>query len=278
MKWLKVEHSVAAPGALTGASNFFELAVATAIALYGPEPGAALATVVGVLVEVPVMLSVRGLQQDPALLPCRSGCVRGKMIRRVLILCTGNSPRRQMAEGLLREAANDRFDVYSAGTKPARVRPEAIAVMAELAIDISLQRSKSVNEFIGQELDYVITVCDNANQTCPHFPGTTARLHWPFEDPAAVEGTDDERKDAFRKVRDQIRARIMASLVSPHRDECDANRLGPLDDSIAQPVAGPTNFTTSFSNASGLNGLFSLTTQSAGNSFHSGAYRPAVKS
>ena len=126
---------------------------------------------------------------------------------RVLILCTGNSARSQMAEGLLRHEAGDRFEVFSAGTKPSQVRPEAIEVMAELGIDISTHRSKSVDEFAGQALDYVITVCSNANETCPVFPGATRRLHWPFDDPAA------EGVAAFRRIRDQIHARIMSFLA-----------------------------------------------------------------
>ena len=124
---------------------------------------------------------------------------------RVLILCTGNSARSQMAEGLLRHDSGDRFEVESAGTKPGRVRPEAIAVMSELGIDISGHRSKSVDEFAGQSFDHVLTVCDNAKETCPIYPGHTNRLHHNFEDPAAVEGSEEERLAAFRKVRDQIR-------------------------------------------------------------------------
>lgn len=131
---------------------------------------------------------------------------------KVLILCTGNSARSQMAEGLLRHEAGDRFEVLSAGTRPGSVRPEAIAVMHELGIDISSHRSKSVDEFAGQELDYVITVCDNARESCPVFPAKTLRMHWPFEDPAAVQGTDAERQAAFRYVRDQIHGRIMVFL------------------------------------------------------------------
>ena len=107
------------------------------------------------------------------------------MKKRVLILCTGNSARSQMAEGLLEHDAGDRFEVESAGTKPGRVRPEAIAVMKELGIDISSHRSKHVNEFQGQSFDYVLTVCDNANQSCPVFPGHAERIHKAFEDPAA---------------------------------------------------------------------------------------------
>jgi arsenate reductase (thioredoxin) len=131
---------------------------------------------------------------------------------RVLILCTGNSARSQMAEGLLRHEAGDRFEVFSAGTKPTYVRPEAVAVMKELWLDISGHRSKSVDEFIGQPFDYVITVCDNAKESCPIFPGNVQRLHWSFDDPAAVQGSEEERKDAFRTVRDQLHRRIMFFL------------------------------------------------------------------
>ena len=132
--------------------------------------------------------------------------------KRVLILCTGNSARSQMAEGLFRHEGGAGFDVFSAGTKPTQVRAEAIAVMKEVGIDISEHRSKSVDEFVGVPLDLVITVCDNANESCPVFPGKTQRLHWPFEDPASVEGSEDERKAAFRRVRDQIHRRVRAFL------------------------------------------------------------------
>jgi len=132
--------------------------------------------------------------------------------KRVLILCTGNSARSQMAEGLFRDEAGDAFEVFSAGTKPTSVRPEAIAVMNEIGIDISGHRSKSVDEFAGNQIDYVITVCDNARESCPIFPGETKRLHWSFQDPAAVQGSEDERKSAFRRIRDQIHGRIMVFL------------------------------------------------------------------
>ena len=128
--------------------------------------------------------------------------------QRVLILCTGNSARSQMAEGLLRHlgnAAGDRFEVESAGTRPSLVRPEAIAVMRELGIDISGHRSKSVDKFAGRQFDYVLTVCDNAREACPIYPGHANRLHHSFDDPAAVEGSDDQRLAAFRRVRDEIR-------------------------------------------------------------------------
>ncbi|MBI3651655.1 MAG: arsenate reductase ArsC [Acidobacteria bacterium] len=133
--------------------------------------------------------------------------------KRVLILCTGNSARSQMAEGLLRHDGGDRFAVFSAGTHPSFVRSEAIAAMRELGIDISAQRSKAVDEFLGQEFDYVITVCDNARETCPVFAAQTTRLHWSFADPAAVGGEYAERLAAFRQVRDQIRQRLHEFLT-----------------------------------------------------------------
>jgi arsenate reductase len=124
--------------------------------------------------------------------------------KRVLILCTGNSARSQMAEGLLRHDAGDRFDVFSAGTKPSRVRPEAIAVMRELGIDISGQRSKSVEQFAEQTFDYILTVCDSAKESCPILPGKIT-IHQNFEDPAALEGSEPERLARFRRVRDELR-------------------------------------------------------------------------
>jgi arsenate reductase (thioredoxin) len=126
--------------------------------------------------------------------------------KRVLILCTGNSARSQMAEGLLRSDAGERFTVESAGTKPSTVRPEAIAVMQEVGIDITSHRSKHVDEFAGQNFDYVLTLCDNAKESCPVFFGKTTRLHHSFNDPAAVEGSEEKRLGAFRKVRDELRA------------------------------------------------------------------------
>ena len=132
--------------------------------------------------------------------------------KRVLILCTGNSARSQTAEGLLRHEAGDRFEVFSAGTKPSSFRLEAIGVMNEIGIDISGHRSKSVDEFSGRPFDFVITVCDNAKESCPIFPGEAKRIHWSFEDPAAVEGPDEQRNAAFRKIRDQIHARLMVFL------------------------------------------------------------------
>jgi len=127
---------------------------------------------------------------------------------RVLILCTGNSARSQMAEGLLRHDAANAFEVFSAGTKPTQVRPEAVAVMREAGIDISGQRSKSVDEFAGQDFDYVITVCDNAKQSCPVFPAKTERIHWSIEDPAAAQGSEEEILAAFRRIRQELRLRL----------------------------------------------------------------------
>jgi len=129
---------------------------------------------------------------------------------RVLILCTANSARSQMAEGLLRHDAGNVYEVFSAGTKPSHVRPEAITVMREVGIDISGHRSKSVDEFAGQDFDYVITVCDNAKESCPIFPAKTKRIHWSIEDPAAVQGSQGEALTTFRRVRDELRARLQA--------------------------------------------------------------------
>jgi arsenate reductase len=126
--------------------------------------------------------------------------------KKVLILCTGNSARSQMAEGILRSIAADKFDVESAGVSPSSVRPEAIEVMSEIGIDISDHRSKSVAEFATQDFDYVITVCDNARETCPVFPNRAIKIHRDFEDPPAPGTTDRETTLAiFRRVRDEIR-------------------------------------------------------------------------
>lgn len=122
--------------------------------------------------------------------------------QRVLFLCTGNSARSQMAEGLLRDKAGDQFDVFSAGTRPAGLNPNAVKALSEVGIDISGNRSKSVDEFAGQEFDYVFTVCDNARESCPIFPGGGQRVHHSFEDPAAAPA--DQQLATFRKIRDQI--------------------------------------------------------------------------
>lgn len=135
------------------------------------------------------------------------------MKKKILVLCTGNSARSQMGEGLFRTEGGPGVEVFSAGTKPSLVRPEAIAVMKELGIDLSGHRSKSVDEFAGQTFDLVVTVCDNARDTCPVFPARE-RLHWSFEDPAARQGTEEERLAEFRRIRDQIHQRVKAFFES----------------------------------------------------------------
>lgn len=136
------------------------------------------------------------------------------MKQRVLILCTANSARSQMAEGLLRAIAGDQFDVFSAGARPSMVNPLAIQAMDERGIDIRLHRSKSLNEFLDQPFDYVITVCDNAAEVCPVFPGPARRIHWSFPDPAAVEGSEEARLAAFRQVRDAIEEQFKTWLAT----------------------------------------------------------------
>ncbi|WP_072151307.1 arsenate reductase ArsC [Candidatus Kryptobacter tengchongensis] len=131
---------------------------------------------------------------------------------RVLFLCTGNSCRSQMAEGLLRHLGDNKFEVFSAGTHPSFVHPLAIEAMKEIGIDISNHRSKSVTEFLGQSFDYVITVCDKAKESCPTFPGETKRIHWSFEDPAEATGTIEEKMKVFRKVRDEIKEHIISFI------------------------------------------------------------------
>jgi arsenate reductase len=128
--------------------------------------------------------------------------------KRVLILCTGNSARSQMAEGLLRQDGGDRFEVESAGVISSFVRPQAVKAMEEIGVDISGHRSKSLDEFTKQSFDYVITVCDNARENCPLFTGNAQKIHWSFDDPADADGTDEEKLAVFRRVRDEIRSRL----------------------------------------------------------------------
>ena len=130
------------------------------------------------------------------------------MKKRVLILCTGNSARSQMAEGLLRHDAGERFDVASAGTKPGGLNPLAVTAMSELGIDIAHHRSKSVDEFLDARFDYAITVCDSARETCPILPGVAETIHWSFDDPAAAGGSEEEKLAVFRRVRDELRGRL----------------------------------------------------------------------
>ena len=133
---------------------------------------------------------------------------------RVLFLCTHNSARSQMAEGLLRNLAGDRFEAMSAGTEATHVRPLAIKAMEEIGVDISGQESKTLDRYLHEPFDHVITVCDEANESCPFFPGAASRLHWSFEDPSKAEGSKEERLAVFRRVRNGIRDRVQAELVN----------------------------------------------------------------
>ena len=132
---------------------------------------------------------------------------------RVLFLCTHNSARSQMAEGILRHLGGDRVEVHSAGTVATRVHPLALAALAEKNIDISGQRSKHLDEFSGQDFDFVVTVCDNARESCPVFPGAPERIHWSIADPSAVEGDEETRLRAFRIAADELMTRIRYLLL-----------------------------------------------------------------
>jgi arsenate reductase (thioredoxin) len=127
---------------------------------------------------------------------------------RILVLCTGNSCRSQMAEGLFRQYGQGRIEVCSAGLEPKGVNPRAIRVMREIGIDISGHQSRHLREFLSEQFDYVITVCDNAAQNCPRFPGEGVKLHWPFDDPAEATGTEEAILDEFRRVRNEIGAKV----------------------------------------------------------------------
>jgi arsenate reductase len=142
-----------------------------------------------------------------------------KMKPMILILCTGNSCRSHLAEGILRAAAGDLLDVQSAGSKPAGyVHPLAIQVMQEIGIDISGHHSKHMDEFLKQPVETVVTVCGNADQACPMFPGQLNRHHWGFDDPAHAVGTDEEKLVVFRRVRDEIK-RVFEAYASGRRDQ-----------------------------------------------------------
>ncbi len=207
----------AAPTALIGASNHFEVAIATSTMLYGLSSGAALATVVGVLIEVPLMLMLvkfcvktqnwfpHEMQTGPA------EPERAK--KRVLIICTGNSCRSQMAEALWRAIGSGAWESASAGSKPSGyVHPLAIDAMQELNIDIAANASKPMTQFQNQAFDLVVTVCDNAKESCPVFLDAKETLHWPFDDPAAAIGADEEKMLVFRRVRDEIKEAIKRYL------------------------------------------------------------------
>ncbi|GIW07429.1 MAG: arsenate reductase [Dehalococcoidia bacterium] len=134
--------------------------------------------------------------------------------QRVLFVCTHNSARSQMAEGWLRHLAGDRFEAHSAGTEATQVRPLAIRAMAEVGIDISGQRSKTIEEYLGQPFDWVITVCDQAAEACPLFPGGGERLHWSFPDPSKATGSEDQQLAVYRQVRDAVRERTETELIA----------------------------------------------------------------
>ena len=141
----------------------------------------------------------------------------------ILILCTGNSCRSHMAEGILRAAAGDLLDVQSAGSKPAGyVHPLAIKALAEIGIDISAHHSKHMDEFLSQDVETVITVCGNADQACPMFPGQLNRHHWGFDDPAHATGTEDEQMAVFRRVRDEIR-KVFEAYAAGRLDQIKAD-------------------------------------------------------
>lgn len=144
---------------------------------------------------------------------------------RVLFLCTGNSARSQMAEALLPLIGGQHFECASAGTHPVGLNPAAVEAMRELGVDISNRRSKHVGEFLGEKFDYVITVCDRAKETCPLFPATHALLHWSFEDPAAAP--DEQRKDVFRRVRDEIADRLSKFLLEQNARPASHPSLRP---------------------------------------------------
>lgn len=137
-------------------------------------------------------------------------------VKRVLFLCTGNSARSQMAEALLRDLGGDAVEVTSAGIEPKGLHSLAVKAMSDIGIDISGQKSKGLDAVVGQPLDFVITVCDNANESCPIFPGDTERVHWSFEDPAAAQGSDEERLRVFRRVRDELLVRLRLFVLAQH--------------------------------------------------------------
>jgi arsenate reductase (thioredoxin) len=135
--------------------------------------------------------------------------------QRVLFLCTHNSARSQIAEGFLRALAAERFEIASAGTEATHVHPLAVKAMAEVGVDLSGHTSKTLDRLLDQPWDYVITVCDSANEKCPIFPKRTNRLHWSFQDPSQATGTEEDRLGVFRRVRDQIKGRLTDWLDTP---------------------------------------------------------------
>ncbi len=137
--------------------------------------------------------------------------------KRVLFLCTHNSSRSQMAEGLLRYYGGTRFEVFSAGTSPSRVHPMAVEVMEERGIDLKGHRSKSIDAFLGQGFDFIVTTCDDARDRCPVFPGQAERLHWGLEDPAGAGGSREEKREVFRRVREELEELIRSHFLADSR-------------------------------------------------------------
>ena len=153
--------------------------------------------------------------------------------QRVIFVCTHNSARSQMAEGMLRTWGGDRFQAFSAGTEATAVRPEAIAVMDEIGIDISGHLSKTLEPFLGEAFSWLITVCDQAKESCPTIPGVAQQAHWSIDDPSAVEGDEEARLAAFRETRDILRDRIHIFVLAAGRDDLphpEPQRVGPAPD------------------------------------------------
>ena len=157
---------------------------------------------------------------------------------KVLFLCTHNSARSQMAEGLLRHLAGERFEAHSAGTEATHVRPLAVRAMDEVGVDITSQESKTLDRYLEEPFDYVITVCDAADEACPSFPGATNRLHWSFEDPSQAEGSEDERLAVFRRVRDEIRERIEREIMNEKQSRTSENAPQRKSAELAFPDVG----------------------------------------
>ena len=149
--------------------------------------------------------------------------------QRVIFVCTHNSARSQMAEGMLRAWGGDRFEAFSAGTEATRVRPEAVTVMEEIGIDISSHSSKTLDPYLGEAFSWLITVCDQAKEACPTIPGVAQQAHWGIDDPSAVDGDEETRLAAFRLARDVLRDRLHIFMLAAGRDDLpqpDAQRIG----------------------------------------------------